>query len=148
MKWNTGPLVKRNTEGAKRGVEFAAIALEGIYKRMLRLPGPPPPKVTKRQKAARKKRAERLQTMLRHSLPGEPPRTVTGTLAAGISHEPLRGGLAQRVGTPEKYGFWLEFGTKQGLEPRPWLRPGLRNNGERLGKIILAEMRKTNRGSR
>jgi hypothetical protein len=35
------------------------------------------------------------------------------------------------VGTDLKYGFWLEYGTRQ-MEARPWLRPSLLENKEAI----------------
>ncbi len=57
------------------------------------------------------------------SSPGEPPHLQTGQLRMSVTYEvdtestPMQG----RVGTNLDYGKFLEFGTKRGLKPRPWL---------------------------
>jgi hypothetical protein len=119
------------------GVATAAIFLTGELKKDVSLPGPPPRTVTRRQKKARKERAEKLGQTLRHSKPGEPPRVVTGHFRESIANEPVEGsgGLVQRVGTPVKHGFWLEYGTVK-MDPRPWLLPGLRKNLTAIRSII------------
>lgn len=137
---NFDRLAESKLEAGKRGLAQAAIWLTGEYKRILSLPGPFSGGFTG---IARKRQLERIAKAgetERASLPGEPPRRRTGILRASVINESTEGGLVQRVGSPLEYAFWLEFGTVN-MEPRPWLRPGLRMNAERLGDIVLAAMR-------
>lgn len=136
VKFDSTTLEGKMLAGVVQGLGQGAAFLAGEMKKDVSLPGPPPRTVTPRQRAARFKRAEKLGQVLRHSKPGEPPRLITGTLRASISNEPLKGGLLQRVGTPLKYGFWLEFGTLK-MAPRPWLRVNLVRNLDRIKQLIF-----------
>jgi hypothetical protein len=89
----------------------------------------------------------------RRSAPGEPPAVQTKRLIGSIKTEKLRD-ACYRVGSPEKIGYWLEFGTRPytikpkkapylrfqtsdgnwvttsevhhpGIAARPWLRPAM-----------------------
>jgi hypothetical protein len=134
---NFDKLTASKVEAGKRGLALAAAELVGILKRDLSKPGPLPPK--KELEGKRRKRREELIAAsgetARPSAPGEPPRFRLGTLRESVGSEAVKGGMVQRVGTTEKYGFWLEYGTVK-MQPRPWLRPGLRNNQARLAEIV------------
>lgn len=67
------------------------------------------------------------------SRPGEPPHKQEGRLRGSITHQPVSGKLAQRVGTNIDYGRWLELGTAN-MAARPWLRRALI---EKRGEIRL-----------
>jgi len=66
---------------------------------------------------------------------GEPPRRVTGRLSGSIAHEADRKKLIARVGTNVLYGKFLELGTRK-MAARPFIRPGLENNRETIGRIL------------
>ncbi len=82
---------------------------------------------------------------VRASLPGEPPRKRTGeNLRNTIGTEKgNKSGTIWRVGTrgESRIGFWLEFGTRF-MKPRPWLRPALKQNRQRLKRIFIEEAKK------
>lgn len=78
-------------------------------------------------------RRGRRRAVIQRSRPGEPPRTDTGSLRKSVF-------LAVRhdrayVGTPLRYGLYLEVGTVR-MAPRPWLRPALINSLPRLQRIF------------
>jgi len=77
----------------------------------------------------------------RASKPGHPPATDTGQLRRSISREVRRegGGWAGFVGTPLKYGLWLERGTSQ-VKARPWLRPTFTEQQNEVLKILRRPM--------
>ena len=80
---------------------------------------------------------------IRASAPGEPPRKRLGLLRSSIGSEKANdSGTIMRVGTNLDYGFFLEFGTKRGLAPRPWLRPALKQNRQRIRRIFIEEAKK------
>lgn len=54
------------------------------------------------------------------SLPGEYPKKVLGWLRKNILWEYDKVKKVGRVGTPVKYGKYLELGTRR-MRPRPWL---------------------------
>ncbi len=59
------------------------------------------------------------------SIPGSPPHTDTGLLAASVyvnTQEHQGRVVSVIVGTDLKYGQWLEFGTTL-MKARPWLQP-------------------------
>lgn len=60
------------------------------------------------------------------SAPGDAPNTDTGALVRSIKAVNLSGPAA-KVGTPQDYGWFLEFGTRQ-MAPRPWLIPAAQKN--------------------
>ncbi len=138
--FNLGPLLAKKEAQAKQGLAKAAIFLVGELKRDVGRPGPSPtPLKGKRLQERERLLAEAGESGL-PSKPGEPPKARTHNLQISIDSESLQGGLVQRIGTPFKYGFWLEFGTVDML-PRPWLRPGLRRNADRLREFVVAAMR-------
>lgn len=66
------------------------------------------------------------------SLPGNPPAPDTGNLRKSIRYEVHEEGkeVYGLVGSTQKdppYGAYLEYGTSK-VEPRPWLRPAMREN--------------------
>ena len=66
------------------------------------------------------------------SMPGNPPAPDTGNLRQSIRYEVHGEGkeVYGLVGSTQKdppYGAYLEYGTSK-VEPRPWLRPAMREN--------------------
>jgi hypothetical protein len=43
------------------------------------------------------------------------------------------------IGTPLKYGLYLEIGTKK-MQPRPWLRPALERSLLKIKKIMTTPL--------
>lgn len=78
----------------------------------------------------------------RASAPGEAPASDTGHLAKNIDSV-IKPEFAY-VGTPLKYGFYLEFGTMKMAE-RPWLRPAREKNKKLFRDRIKAGMIKAGR---
>lgn len=68
------------------------------------------------------------------SAPGEAPAVQYGDLIRSIAWIRIEK-LTRRIGTNQKYGRYLEFGTKR-MKPRPFLRPALKSivgaNGEKI----------------
>lgn len=71
------------------------------------------------------------------SRPGEPPAVDTGSLKKSIHNEVVRRGdeVIGLVGSKLPYALPLETGTSK-MEPRPFLRPALRNTGRTVEKIF------------
>lgn len=71
------------------------------------------------------------------SLPGEPPKKITGFLQRSIAHEMRNEFAGPRafVGTGVEYGLFLEIGTVKML-PRPFLRSTLDKEQATIAKII------------
>ncbi len=126
---------------AKQGLARAAVYLTGVIKQSLGRPGPLPVQLTGERRKRREASIEAGGEQAQASKPGEPPRLRLGTLRASIANEATNNGLTQRVGTPLKYGYWLEWGTLK-MKPRPWLRPALRNHTRQIMAIMAQAMRK------
>jgi HK97 gp10 family phage protein len=71
------------------------------------------------------------------SLPGEPPKKVTGFLQNSIRTRVTRTrtSITGEVGTDVKYAMPLEFGTRH-MAARPFLRPAITKNGRRIFRIL------------
>jgi hypothetical protein len=79
----------------------------------------------------------------RHSLPGEPPRMITGLLRKSVTYKVDRKKLVVRVGLFKAaiYGIYLEYGVRGTdggwrIAPRPWLRVTMKRMQRKLAKII------------
>lgn len=72
------------------------------------------------------------------SLPGEPPKRVTGQLVRSIATQQAPDGMNWLVGTNLAYGLYLEFGTSK-MAARPWLRSTLEENKEAILNIISGQ---------
>jgi hypothetical protein len=81
----------------------------------------------------------------RPSLPGEKPHADTGKLRQSIFYDVDKSKLTCIVGTPLKYGAYLELGTSR-MEPRVYLLRTFAANHSRLKAIMAAPGRF--RGSR
>jgi hypothetical protein len=129
-----------NVTAAKRGLAEAAVYLTDVIKHSLSRPGPLPTQL----KGQRRKRREELIAAAgetaQASQPGEPPRYRLGILRATVDAESRDNGMTQRVGTPLKYGYWLEWGTVK-MKPRPWLRPALRNYARQITAFVTNAIR-------
>ena len=71
--------------------------------------------------------------LYRASAPGEPPANRTGTYAD--SFQPRYRNNEGIIGTKDKRGPWLEFGTST-MKARPHLRPALSEKSRRLKQIL------------
>lgn len=58
------------------------------------------------------------------SAPGESPASDTGDLMRSIYHEQIAP-LTATVGSRLAYALYLEYGTRRGLEQRPFFRPAV-----------------------
>ena len=80
------------------------------------------------------------------SKPGEPPNNDTGVLASNI--ETIRGSepgtIKYVVSSNAPYASALEFGTSR-MQARPYLRPALEKNRERISKRLAAAINQANR---
>lgn len=74
------------------------------------------------------------------SLPGEPPRKITGQLQRSITGRvafDVAGNIVGIVGSDLVKAAPLEFGTRDGkVKARPFLRPSLLENRTKLARII------------
>ena len=72
------------------------------------------------------------------SAPGEPPAVMTGELRqsikSGIEGEGDK--LMGFVGTEKKHGPMMEFGTRRGIAPRPWLRKSFEQSEAKMKEIF------------
>lgn len=73
------------------------------------------------------------QRLYRASAPGEPPANRTGGYAN--SFQPRYRNNEGLIGTKDKRGPWLEFGTRR-MAARPHLRPALSGASRRLRAIL------------
>jgi hypothetical protein len=73
------------------------------------------------------------------SQPGEYPHADTGALRNSIFAEVDARRLNFRVGTPLKYGLWLEYGTAGGRVIRPTHGTTLSWRDPRSGRIVYAK---------
>lgn len=69
------------------------------------------------------------------SLPGEPPKKITGFLQRSIAHKMSGDKQHAFVGTGIDYGLYLEIGTVK-MEARPFLRPTIDGNQDVIHRII------------
>lgn len=81
------------------------------------------------------------------SLPGNPPAPDTGNLRKSIRYEVHEEGkeVYGLVGSTQKdppYGAYLEYGTSK-VEPRPWLRPAMRENEGFVRNAIAQAVRES-----
>jgi hypothetical protein len=74
------------------------------------------------------------------SRPGTPPKRVTGTLHRSVFWALDRQRGKGRVGTPLKYGLFLELGTSK-MAARPWMITALRNKREAIKRILSKEIK-------
>jgi len=73
------------------------------------------------------------------SAPGQPPMSDTGRLANSVAYD--IDGTTGTVFTPLTYGLYLEFGTGNGLQPRPWLLPSLEEQAPRFERSLRGLLR-------
>lgn len=80
----------------------------------------------------------------RPSRPGEPPKKVTATLFKSIYADVKRVGdqVIGYVGSNIKYARHLEFGTSK-MAARPFFRPTMIKNRDRIMQILGAKPRRT-----
>jgi len=74
------------------------------------------------------------------SKPGQSPKRVTGTLHRSIFWALDRQAVKGRVGTPLRYGLFLELGTSK-TAARPWMIKAVRNKRERIRRILSKEIK-------
>ena len=118
--WNGDEFIKNNDKAMAAATKEAAVLFVREAKKLVSRPGP-----TKTHKSGTSVAGE----TIRPSKPGEPPRRRTGNLRNAINMEKANEAGTQMkvgvIGDLARYAFWLEFGTKRGLEPRPFIRPTL-----------------------
>jgi len=127
LTWNAGQVQQAMADKAERGMTLACIYVEGEAKEMVsrgNIGGDNP------------------------SLPGEPPKTVSGTLRANISHAVVRSAdtITGSVGVRENvaYARRLELGfvgtdslgRNYDQAPRPFLRPALLRSRDKIVELI------------
>ena len=79
------------------------------------------------------------------SAPGEPPASDTGRLVNSIRTEYDQSNLVGRVVAGSAHAAYLEFGTQR-MEPRPFMRPALRNRGKDIVADIQSSVDRALRG--
>lgn len=82
------------------------------------------------------------------SVEGNPPAVDTGTLRRSITYNVNESEKVGRVGSTIKnppYGLYLEYGTtkdgKHIIKPRPWLRPAVYNNFEKIKELFIKALK-------
>lgn len=60
----------------------------------------------------------------------------TGRLRNSVTHNVFQKELAVQVGTNVEYSPYIEFGTSQGMKPRPYIRPSIENHIDEYRQII------------
>ena len=78
------------------------------------------------------------------SRPGQPPAVESGHYRASIDHDVVGHGMTgkARIGTTDKRGVHLEFGTKR-MEARPHFRPILIKNRTMARDKFISEFRRS-----
>lgn len=128
LSWNAGAFQDKTAQQVARGMTQAVIYLEGEAKQLVSTPGPEPSK------------------------PGEPPHRQKGNLRADISHEAatidgttvraavgvLDGSIAEDYARRLELGFFGldSLGRNYSQEPRPFLRPTVLRNREKVVELI------------
>ena len=139
LEWKPGALIRQVERGLSKGLDKGSAYLQTGFEVMLNVPG-----VAPREHEAQNKKKGRKYGLLpatgERSKPGEPPRYELRELLASI-HTKKEGRFKRLVGTPYAYGVWLEFGTRNNLAPRPWLRPGWEKYKGKVAFLILQEAR-------
>lgn len=69
------------------------------------------------------------------SEPGDAPHKMLGDLQRSVTYQMSEDGLTAYVGTSNPVGLWTELGTSK-MAARPWLRPTLLLNQDKLARII------------
>ena len=129
--WSGDDLIKNNDKALAAAAQEAAVLFVREARKLVGRPGP-----TKTHATGSTVGDE----TIRPSRPGEPPRKREGVLRNSITHEKANeSGTQVRVGALKniKYAFWLEFGTRRGLEPRPFIRPTLQKLRGKFQEIFI-----------
>jgi HK97 gp10 family phage protein len=89
--------------------------------------------------------ATQSQRAANRSEPWGPPNVDSGHLRKNTGwdrHGNMRRRIGTGIGDKESVGYamWLEFGTRK-MQPRPFLRPALSRNADKLRKMIGRPMR-------
>ena len=74
------------------------------------------------------------------STPNTPPKRVRGFLHSSIFSDIDRQRIRGRVGTPLKYGLFLEIGTRN-IAPRPWMSVAMKNKRQRIKSIFTRKIK-------
>lgn len=132
---------------AAKNAALAGAALILVRQIKLKLSQPGTGKFRRKGKVVKGKAGRRgryayrsdLSKLTRASRPGEPPAVDTGVLRNSISYELQQGGK-HVVGTNNEYAAPLEFGATfpNGgvLEPRPFMRPALKDVEKEMGALV------------
>lgn len=127
--WSPEAVTAKYSKRLAIGVGKAAAHYETQLKRTLSRPGPTKTHVEGTSAGGEEIRASR---------EGEPPRKRLGILRNSIRSEAVNAlKTLWRVGSHLRYAFYLEFGTKRGLKPRPFFRPTLKEEGETMRRIVV-----------
>ncbi len=81
------------------------------------------------------------------SAPGEFPKSDTGQLVSSLFFRIAANKLGAFFGTKLAYGRYLEFGTSR-MRARPWLRPTLKANADRITVRVRAAVNEALRRAR
>ncbi len=112
MEWRGDELLRQVESEMNKRLDAAAEVVRAEAVRSIRTPYPPA------------------------STAGNPPHSRSGAsgLFGSVFHRP-ESRFKRIIGTPLKYGLYLEVGTSK-MAARPWLRPALNRSLERIKKII------------
>ena len=131
LQWNGDGASEYVRQRAAQFLTLAATEVVRRAKELLSVPG-----TAVRSRTTRHGRKGSRITGAVRSRPGEPPRKQTGQLRASVTHAVDPDKLTVRIGSPLKYGMYLELGTKRGLLPRPWLRRALAESRTKVDALL------------
>ena len=130
--WSGDQFIKNNDKAMADAAREAAALFVREAKDIVSRPGP-----TTTHRAGESVGGETIGP----SKPGEPPRRRIGVLRNSINFEKANeSGTQMKAGVLGKlapYAFWLEFGTKRGLKPRPFIRPTLAKLKGKFREIFI-----------
>lgn len=148
VKWYGDKLVSRAEERIEKNLEAVGTFLAGAMRGYIHRP-PKTGRIYFKRRGSKEKRGKikggwgALSQYIAHqaSAPGESPATDTGILANSITYEVGRTGhkIYCKVGTSLKYGYWLEYGTKN-IKPRPFARRALVEHEKKIIRILAKEL--------
>jgi len=131
LKWNDDAFLEIAMKVSVQTMETAAITVE---KDVINSFGTGASRIIKHRRSKGKK-----GKFHRPSAPGFPPAVDTNVLRSSVGHDVIsKGSIIDGfvgIASMVKYGLFLELGTRI-MKPRPFLRPALKRNHDRINQIF------------